>query len=308
MQASTGIVPTTTVVPIGMITPTMHMPISKITQWQPAPKDSPFSLQVPTLELASHLRLADMAALAVTSPAVAVAFRAAARVTHGKPASGLEPHSEVMDLVCCILAAATCGGEVSLCSMQCADGKTVLTMAAMAGRPDVVRWLLDSTSGAGLADKPDACGASALHYAALAGHDHVCEVLLAGGASPDIADATGVRPLHLAAENGHLGACRALLDGGANANVRDERNETPLLLAVESKRSEVCCMLVRRKADPLASSVHGRTPLAAARELGDDEVTRALEAALWPLVRKKCSPIIQGPRAIEVMQRALRMR
>jgi hypothetical protein len=270
-------------------------------------EENPFSLQCPTLDLASFLALADVAQLAIASPEVAAAFRGAAKVTQ-EPPQGLQFHSDVTDLVCCILAAATCSGEISLSGMECADGKTVLTMAAAAGRPDVVRWLLNAPGSIGLADQPDACGASALHYAGLAGHDHVCEVLLAGGADPDIADATGIRPLHLAAEHGHLDCCRALLDAGASVNVRDERDETPLLLAVERRHIEVCCLLVQRKADTLASSVHGRTPMTVAREMGGDEFLRALEAALWPPAPKRCSPIIRGPLAMELMQRTLRMR
>lgn len=308
-KASAEGVPVPRKSPTGVSTTMIHVPALKMVSWLPASKDNPFSTQVTTVELASQLGLADVAALAVTSPAAAAAFRAAAQVTQGGQPSGPELYgSEVMDLVCCILAAATCSGEVSLCGMECTDGKTVLTMAAAAGRPDVVRWLLNAPGCASLVDRPDSCGACALHYAALAGHDHVCEVLIAGGACPDVADATGVRPLHLAAENGHLGSCRALLDGGANVNVRDDCEETPLLLAVGRKHAEVCCLLARRKADPLASSVHGRTPMTVAREMGDDEVIHALEAALWPQVRKRCSPIIKGPMAMEIMQRALRMR
>ena len=65
---------------------------------------------------------------------------------------------------------------------------------------------------------------------------------------------------------------------------------------------------MQRKADTLASSVHGRTPMTVAREMGGDELFHALEAALWPLAQRRCSPIIRGPLAMELVQRTSRIR
>merc|ERR1719188_906224 len=161
-----------------------------------------------------------------------------------------------MDLICCILSAAIRGADVSLGSLECSGGKTVLTMAAVAGRPDVVRWLLTAAPATtALIDQPDKGGARALHYAALESHAHVCEVLVEGGASPDVADGTGVRPLHLAAESGSVDTCRALVEGGANVNTSDEESVTPLLLAAEARHVEVCSYLTSKRANPLASSI-----------------------------------------------------
>lgn len=265
--------------------------------------DSPFGLEATALEVVTRLGLRDVAALAAACSSVAAAFRCAlhpARNAASEAAGGV-----VMDLVCCILAAAFCSGQVTMESLRRSDGRTVLTMAATAGRPDVVRWLLHLPGCAALVSQPDIGGACPMHYAALAGHEHVCEVLLAFRACPDVADTTGVRPLHLAAESGHLASCRSLVEGRADVAPRDEDAVTPLLLAVEQKHVDVCTLLVRRRADPLASSLHGRTPMAVARQMGGQELLGALEGALWPQARKR---LVQGPEALEMMRRHLRLR
>mmetsp|Transcript_6912 Transcript_6912/g.21087 ORF Transcript_6912/g.21087 Transcript_6912/m.21087 type:complete len:280 (-) Transcript_6912:176-1015(-) len=269
--------------------------------------ETPFGSEVPAVEVASRLGLGDLASLAVACPAIATAFRAAYLPPSSLDAApagiSVECQGEVMDLICCILAVAMCSGQVSLHSLKKNDGKTVLTMAAAAGRPDVVRWLLHTPGCAALVDQRDANGASPLHYAALAGHDHVCEVLLAGGASAEAADSTGLRPLHLAAEGGYFQTCKVLLEGGAEVNARDGDSVTPLLLAVEQRHVEVCAFLTRKRADPLASSIHGRTPMMVAGETDGHGLRGALEAALWPGERKR-----SGPEAIETLRRHMRLR
>lgn len=241
----------------------------------------PFSEQGIAVEIASQLGLADLAALAIVDSVVAATFRSEARTSQCQ-ANGADRDWADMDLVCCTLAAAECSRRGAVESMRCQDGKSVLTMAAAAGRPDVVSWLLSITGGPAMTELRDASGASALHYAALGGHSHACEVLLQNGARPDIADATGVCPLHLVAENGHTDCCRTLVEAAASVNLRDEQHESPLLMAVESRHADVCRLLAKHKADLVASSIHGRSPLTVARDMGDEEVIYALEAALWP--------------------------
>mmetsp|Transcript_17525 Transcript_17525/g.37865 ORF Transcript_17525/g.37865 Transcript_17525/m.37865 type:complete len:341 (+) Transcript_17525:100-1122(+) len=213
---------------------------------------------------------------------------------------------QLMDMVCGILSAATRIGELALHDLDRADGKSLLAVAATSGRPDVVHWLL-SCADARDSHHLDQDGTSPLHHAACAGHDHVCELLIAAGLAPDLPDSTGLQPLHLAAEHGHRACCKVLLKAGANVNVSDKEGVTPLLLAVEQGQAEVCSLLIRHKANVLASSNQGKTPLSAAQDCRGGRVKQALEAALWPARRSRCSPS-QGPEALEILQRTLRQR
>merc|ERR1719454_1182649 len=91
----------------------------------------------------------------------------------------------VIDLVCSALGASLCSGLIGnlegLVPPPSLGGKPILSLAAASGRPDVVRWLLKYRQSA-IGGGTDPCsGASPLHFAALGGHNHVCEVLLREG-------------------------------------------------------------------------------------------------------------------------------
>jgi len=80
-------------------------------------------------------------------------------------------------------------------------GRTLLHLAAMAGRLDVVEWLIENRA--------------------------------------DITRRTGIRgrvPLHYAASNGHLGVVECLVEWGAaiDEEAQDENNGTPLAYAMQS--------------------------------------------------------------------------
>lgn len=267
---------------------------------------TPFQREALALEVALRVGLADAASLAVACPAIMEALRCSSSW-----ATSICPNATankgVVDLVCCILGIAARSGQAGVRSVERPDGKSVLTLAAAAGRPDVVRWLLHMPGCASLMHLPDRSGVYPLHYAALEGHHHVIEVLLECMADANCSDSTGMRPLHLAAEGGHLDACKALLDGRADANVHDAEGVTPLLLTVEEKHLEICSLLVSWRANPLASSNHGRTPLAVARETSNQELLCAMEAAMWPQERRR-QHLTVGPEALELMRHYARLR
>jgi len=256
------------------------------------------------LEVVVRLDLCDLGPLAASSTAVAAALR-----------SLVDPfcacrraEMDSMDLVCSVLRAALRVGELGLRSLQRSDGKTVLSLAAGAGRPDVVRWLLlAAPERETRLDQPDDIGATALHYAALGGHEHVCELLLAQGADANVEDGTGTRPLHLAAEGGHFAACVALVQNGAKVDARDGDSATPLLLAALGGHSDLCEYLVRQRADPLASSKQGDSALGVAQNSGQRELLEALEKALWS-PQKPCASLVAGPEAQDIMRRAMQQR
>ena len=82
------------------------------------------------------------------------------------------------------------GADVNSASEQ--DGSHPLALAALAGRPDAVRYLLQQ--GARVNDT-DQDGDSALHQAAFLGHLEVVEVLLQAGAKRGAKNQKGATPL-----------------------------------------------------------------------------------------------------------------
>lgn len=269
--------------------------------------------------------------LAVCATTAAV-FREAGSLTIAKSGQHSEScESTMMDLVCCALGASLSSGLMETLQglVRFPHGRPILCHAASSGRPDVVRWLLKHwRSELDSSDEP--CGASPLHFAALGGHDHVCEVLIEHGAADvDCRDNSGLRALHLAAEQGHVNTCLSLLQCGAEPDGGKGMSDvacgapTPLLLAAECGHAEVCALLVTFRADPLASSLDGRTPLAVAREnaIGAGfELLASVEAALWPnreasSRRQKVTtcamesrPVLAGPEAQDIIRRTLRQR
>ena len=86
---------------------------------------------------------------------------------------------------------------------------------------------------------------TSVQAAAVEGHAHVIEWLLARGAqcNANKKDAWSVTALHYAAANGHEEAVRVLLRHGADANARDFAGRTPADVSANSS-SEVVSMLV----------------------------------------------------------------
>ncbi|CAE8581023.1 unnamed protein product [Polarella glacialis] len=303
-----------------------------------------FAYEALSIEVASHLHLPDLASLLAASSTIAAGFREAGAVTGASALSFDRLHEEdetyrvpvistsEMDLVCCVLGAGIFSGSIgSLRGL----GQPVLLQAAAKGRPDVVHWLLSQRWHRGLlaGEKDEASGATALHFGALGGHDHVCEILLRdGGSEVDARDLQGIRPLHLAAEQGHVAACRVLLANGAQPDGELGDSDascgtpTPLLLAAEEGHAEVCSLLVAFRADPLASSQNGRTPLAVAQKasgLRGQELLQTMEAAIWPtkahwqkqaqadrILTGKChrKVVLKGPQPFELIRQAMQRR
>jgi ankyrin repeat protein len=167
------------------------------------------------------------------------------------------------------VAAASSVGDTKVVRMLVEAGSPVpdLLVAATAGKAEeVARFLRDDKASHAA---KDSLGRTALHRAALEGHDAVIRQLLEGGAAVDSADKEGFTPLHFAAALGREEACRLLLGHKAIADQPVPRSGAqPIHLAAANGRVRIVGLMVRNGAKVDAHDAHGGTPLqyAAVRE------------------------------------------
>jgi ankyrin repeat protein len=104
---------------------------------------------------------------------------------------------------------------------------TPLVLAATFAYPAVVQALLKTGVDANAKDQD---GMTALHWAVLAHHADLVEILKAGGANVNATDRFGYTPLFYAAsvDFGDAETARALLRAGADPNVKDKEGKTAL--------------------------------------------------------------------------------
>jgi ankyrin repeat protein len=126
-------------------------------------------------------------------------------------------------------------------------GATPALLAAAGSEEDDPAGVLLLLKHKAKVDGRNAQGRSALHEAALAGHDEVLSALLAAGADVQARDTQGRTPLLDAARGGSLSALETLLDAGADVGLRDGDGNSALALA--SMAPSPSAALLRRLLD-----------------------------------------------------------
>lgn len=124
-----------------------------------------------------------------------------------------------------------------------AVGETALMMAALKGRTEWVRRLLDR--GARL-EAVEAKGWTALHYAASGPEPQVVQLLLARGARIDAPSPNGSTALMMAARYGPEDSVLALLQHGANAELRNDLGLNAVDFARQAGRQPLADKLAQR--------------------------------------------------------------
>jgi len=114
------------------------------------------------------------------------------------------------------------------------------------GHTDVVKLLLENGA---VVDAKDNFGWTALSWAARGGRSDVVELLLDKGADVNTKDKSGWTPLSWAARSGLSDTVKLLLDGGADVNPKDLRGETAMDWAARSCHMDVLRLLKARGAD-----------------------------------------------------------
>jgi ankyrin repeat protein len=135
----------------------------------------------------------------------------------------------------------------ALISSLSSDGWTPLHLAALFGRADAVRLLINK--GADVAARSgNAMANTALHAAAAGRASGVAKILIECGASPNTRQNGGWTPLHAAAQNGDVELARTLLDSGADVTIRADNQQSPLDLALTKGQQAMVEFLEERGA------------------------------------------------------------
>lgn len=131
--------------------------------------------------------------------------------------------------------------------------------AAFQGDVKTVRRLLGNDPQ--IVKAKDEFGRTALHWAALAGHTNMVELLLVNGAEVDVRDDKNATPLWCAAANGNTDVVKDLISKGANINVKGAHGLTPVHSAVLKGSKDTLELLLNYGADVNAVDEAGRKPL-----------------------------------------------
>ncbi|XP_026322504.1 E3 ubiquitin-protein ligase MIB1 [Hyposmocoma kahamanoa] len=108
------------------------------------------------------------------------------------------------------------------------NGFNALHHAALRGNPSAMKIMLGKLPRPWIVDDAKDDGYTALHLAALNNHAEVAELLVRGGARPDLQNANLQTALHLAVERQHTQIVRLLVAHGADLNICDKDGDTPL--------------------------------------------------------------------------------
>src|SRR5712672_2741176 len=107
--------------------------------------------------------------------------------------------------------------------------------------PDAFQHMIDNHPR----ENPDEQNFStSLHFATIAGHLNVVELLVQNGADVNKPDENRNTPLHLAAHHGQLDIAHLLLKSGSSINLQDRAGSTPLHKAAENGHLDIVTLLI----------------------------------------------------------------
>ncbi|KUI70689.1 Serine/threonine-protein phosphatase 6 regulatory ankyrin repeat subunit B [Cytospora mali] len=154
-------------------------------------------------------------------------------------------------------------------------GRTVLHMAVILGRLDIVQRLLESQD---ITEIPDQINRTPLHYAVQQTNIDIAQALLMSMADVNVVDAWGKTPLHFAAKADNIDGVRMLLDAKADF-IPSHKGRTPLHIAALNSSSETVKVLLAAKVENSLlpkQDYLGKTAIHLAAERGNGDVMEEL--------------------------------
>ncbi len=147
-----------------------------------------------------------------------------------------------------------------------ANGINDLSGAARSGDAARVKLLLAEGKDP---NQPDSNGRrTPLHWAVRGNHSEVVQILMEGGANPDIGDQAGKTPLEHAAENNMVEMTTMLIMAGADVNKRDLVGGNAVLWAAGLGSPETLKLVVDAGGEIEVKDINGLTPLTWAAQTG----------------------------------------
>ena len=144
------------------------------------------------------------------------------------------------------------------------------------GNEHAIKLLIPKEAGTNMVDET---GMTPLITTVQNGYEYVAQLLLAGGAEPDIADdRDGMTPLFIAAYKGYQNLIRLLLNKGADINRGDKNGSTPLYWAAQQGHKRTVSLLLEEGADPNIVNFDDMSPLLIASLNGYKDVIETLIA------------------------------
>jgi ankyrin repeat protein len=185
--------------------------------------------------------------------------------------AAMNGHEKVVELL------VTAGAKMDIRNDD--GGHTALSCAVKGRNLEVVKLLVHANEIATSIDGLDDFGRSPLMQAAEAGFADIARVLIDAKAKVYGQSSEGDRPtaLHLAAINGHDELVEILIENGADIEAGNRNGSTALQDAASGGRYSTVQLLLSKNANPLAQGTDGETPLSQARDNRNREVERLLE-------------------------------
>eukprot|EP00035_Acanthoeca_spectabilis_P015729 m.316214 g.316214 ORF g.316214 m.316214 type:complete len:1171 (+) comp16421_c1_seq1:438-3950(+) len=162
-------------------------------------------------------------------------------------------------------------------NLKTARGFTPLHIACSAMDVDMMEYLVNEAHAD--VNVQDNGGFAPVHLSTDREHLGGIEVLVAGGANPDLASHEGLTSLHVAAEKGNVGLVKALVEQyGVAVNPVNVDGHTPLYDACSYGLVDVAMHLIEMGADVRRATADGWTPIYTACKSGVLELVRLLAA------------------------------
>ena len=177
------------------------------------------------------------------------------------------------------------------------DQASLLTIAVFQENHVATALLLDAGADPNIAS----CGWTPLHFACVQGHPALAELLLLGGADPEVRNEQGNTPLLIAVDCEQLKAFRVLREFGANLHALDEEGYSALATAALKGHAELVRTLLDEGLDPNQPTRSGFTPLMNAAEACHLE-------AVCALLRSGADPTLRDPEGRTALDIATQLR